>query len=492
MYKTVVLLTSILGSGLNAQAITIVNIGGIVKNLTSSTSCQLRDWKTQSNSCTCCLVKHSLFDKSKNPFNAAINACFKKSHCKSQTISELNPNKLTPTEFITTLNRSAIQNPRVAVNKEDIQIKGKLSPAGAVNLITMAVQNKIITQYPHTAMLKNPNCVKAKALGGGGAQTAQLFLISTNPSCMINRLDGEFKPTYILKETKKKSAEVKNLRQLAMSSLRYFDLQNPARSEYDLAIAFDVQNFVYTTGIQTHYLTLLEIAPGASLTSLVQKLAEAGKNYRQNNPSSISEYNSSYNTVHSSFYKLGFGLSRLHQYFMKGENNNTLKTPTMVHGDLHMGNIYSHTENKLSIDLLRETKVTLIDTETFAAYINKPGLVAIDLLILYGFSTSHLSSQHRIPGTIDQLTWHQVMLKPFLIGYIKAWPKQKQGQIWHELKEMFLTGVPQTKVKGRRLLALDIIRYKTITDKYAKPIFDEIAKELDLNPTQKPNISIQR
>ncbi|WP_032112677.1 hypothetical protein [Candidatus Paracaedibacter symbiosus] len=464
-----------------AQAVNVVNIGGVVKTLTSSTSCRIKDWKTQSNSCACCLIKTSAFVRSKtNPYNNAINVCSAKRHCDGQILRSLNPSNLIPADFIPQLTRVAIQNPIIAVNKSDIQTKGSLTPEGVRNLLTTAVHNKIITNEPHVTLLKDARCIYAQQIGETGAQVEQLFLISINMHCAIKRPAGKFSKTYILKGTKKKDKEVGNLRKIQASGLTYYDLQNPRRHEDDLAIAFDVQNFVYNTGSQSHYLSLLELAPGVSCMTLTKQFGQATVNYNPNNPTSVEAYNSLYNDVYYSFYKLGLGLSRLHQRFMK-TNNKSLAIPTVIHGDLHMDNIYTDYMPDLAtqdMNPLHHTKVTLIDTETFAYALDKPGPVAVDLLVVYSFSVAQLQAKYRVPKVISEVTWHNVMLKPFLLGYIQAWPQQKQAQIWRELKGIFLTGTPQVKVGTRRSMMIDPIRYKMITNKYASPIFTQIGEEL--------------
>lgn len=178
-----------------------------------------------------------------------------------------------------------------------------------------------------------------------------------------------------------------------------------------------------------------------------------------------------YTELYYSFYKLGYGLSKLHQKFML-VNSRRFLTESLTHNDLHMENVF--------VDPKQNYLVTLIDNETFAKGLNKPISVAVDLLLLYGFSISHFKGEYRHPKEISESIWHAVMFKPFIEGYIKGWPEPKQLRVWQELKDIYLTGLPNLKTIGDRALLIDVFRYKTISNRFAKPVFDEVAQELTL------------
>lgn len=263
-----------------AYAENVVNIGGLVTDLRPSTSCDIKYWKTAYNSCTCCLVKHTMSGSRSVRNGDAISYCTKKKHCSSQTISFLNNDNLPADRFLSRLTEGVIQNPEISIDQSRLRKSGKLTPIGVRSSLVSLDKNGTITQAIHRFLLGQERCLSVKEVGG--AQTAQLFIVGVDKGCLSGRDSGFYSTTYILKETKKQAEEVANLRKIAESQLKSLDLLNPKRDPDNIALAFDVQNFIYKNGDQSHFLSLLVAAPGQSIMSLVKKLAEEIKKHQYN------------------------------------------------------------------------------------------------------------------------------------------------------------------------------------------------------------------
>jgi tRNA A-37 threonylcarbamoyl transferase component Bud32 len=327
--------------------------------------------------------------------------------------------------------------------------KSNFSLEGLKTFLSTQATKKAFHTSELNEKFKTPEYLTLEKLGGG-KQTVQIFRI-TEKQKRGDLPEGYSPSSWILKETKR-FKELKNLQILLKSPLVGFDSGKASRDKAFPAIAFPREFFTYKLNAKDHFMVIMDAAPGLPLSAV-----QDDKN--------LDQYAS----------LVGEKLGALHKEFMHPSKTRILG-PTLVHGDLHMDNIFVdlHDNNTDS------GTVTLIDVETFMRSIKTPATPAVDIILLYGFSTAHLTpSQRKVKGSsISLKTWHDNFLKPFLAGYIKNWPKDQQVEVLKELKDFFLDPRTFLSIFKNRFLALDYGRYSYNVNKYVKPIFKALEKEL--------------
>jgi hypothetical protein len=455
---------------LEAQAAkTVATIGDKAVVIDSSTSCDLKKWASnQTNACGCCLTKEKI--TTKDTADEVIRYCIKDKDCTLKTIGDWAPGETNSEDILTQVIWSTVDTPTITVDPKFLDKNGKLKVENLVDFLGTLQKDLRDLKEPLYSDFSKSKCISAKNLGTGGVNTAQLFMISVNESCMRgDAVGGTFEPKYIIKETKKKTVEIRNLRQLHLSELyTSYNLLSPKRPKNKMAISFDALNIKYIANKSSHYLTFLAIAPGKSLMNLSKDLASSislGNTAEEHTRSDI---------LYNSFYAVGKDLGELHRHFMEqGDDKKKLLRKSVVQGDLHLNNVYVKPPQNIQ-DLVSYI-VTLIDNETFALSLKEKRPVGIDLFVLYAFSVSQFKSDYAYPKEISLTKWNNIMLKPLLLGYISNWPADQRAQLIGELRDIFTNFISIIKLLPQRSLFINPLSYRAKI-KDINRIFDEISK----------------
>lgn len=444
-----------------AEAGSVATIGTITKVITKSTSCDAKNWgSSQLNACACCLTKQKT--NTSQTSDKIVSLCMYGKYCTINTLSQLAPEQKTADDIMTTVLWSTVDTPTVTVDPKFINKNGKLTLNGMVPFLTGLKKN--IRNFNQTleADFANPKCLEAKDIGGGGVNTAQLFLVKVDTQCASGqKSSGVLTPKYIIKGTKKGTEEIRNLRLLHQSELKSdYDSLSPTRPKDKIAISFDELNLKYHFKKSDNYLSFLTIAPGKSLMNLSKDLAASIKK------GDTADIKKDSDQLYHSFYSLGKGLGELHRRFMNKGDGKKLLGKSIVHGDLHLENVYA--------DPSQNYLITLIDNESFAKSLKEKRPVAVDLFVLYGFTVAQFKSKYKYPTEISLTMWDNLMLRPLLLGYISNWPKSDHAKVMSELKEIFINPTTALKLLPERLVFINVLQYRTkIPD--IKRVFNELS-----------------
>jgi len=448
----------------DTKADTVATIGDKAVIINNSTSCGIKSWgANQTNSCGCCLTKQKM--TTKKPSDEVVRICIKGKYCNLKTLAEWLPGETDPDDIVTNVLWNTIDSPTVSVDSSFLGKNGKLMPTKFIEFLGNLRGDLRDLNDPMLTDFSQQKCLEAQSLQAGGANTAQLFLIMVNEKCIQGQSNtGNFAPKYIVKETKKKTEEIRNLRQLHQSELRTtYDLLSLKRSKDKLAISFDLLNIKYKFKNLNHYLSFLAVAPGKSLMSISKLL---GASIKKGDAAAVHRDS---DILYNSFYSLGKGLGELHRHFMEKRKDSKLLGNSTVHGDLHLENVYA--------DPLKNFLITLIDNESFAKSMEQKRPVAVDLFVLYAFTISQFKGQYAYPKEISLTMWNNLMLKPLLLGYISNWPPTQHTQLINELRTIFTNPTTAIKLLPQRLVFINLLSYRAKT-KDIKRIFNELSSDL--------------
>ncbi len=297
-----------------------------------------------------------------------------------------------------------------------------------------------------------------KALGGGGANTLQLFLVMEKGSVK-----------YILKGLKKAFEEVQNLEIIRKSILGNL-IMDPAKTPVKgiPVLAMDEQNLTYLDlkGVE-HHVSVINAASGKAISDLIFAWTkpEGGKT-----PASE-------DMVSKALYRMGNNIGIIHKQFMQPVGSVTGKT--YVHGDMHPYNVFYDDKND---------RIIFIDNESFAISIQSPRDISVDLMKFYGrlVATNYKERHAYRPkgGEISEKLFYDVVVKPFVVGYIDAYGKEGDPKASKIRQDIFKRLYEVISNQGALKTYFDNVKtdlsptelYKS-QQLYAKPMFTEIAKE---------------
>lgn len=275
--------------------------------------------------------------------------------------------------------------------------------------------------------------------------TLQIFLV-------ISTYPDRNPSTYIVKEAKNASSEIKHLQAIKTYPGMY-ELIAPSISPHGLpSIIIPFAYLSYRNKKDSlHYVMIMPAAAGISLDTLITQ-------FRDNQ----SEQNAI--RVFCAYKRLGYELGNFHQKFME-PNQHSKIGKTIVHGDFHCSNIfYDETANHC----------TFIDNETMAHSLETRTEAGIDILRLFFdfFSISETNPRKNFIKGIDLTVWHNIALKSFIKGYASSYPLNDRTQVVNELKAIFNNDYN-----------LSWFRFKPnyleqLRETYINPIFNEIEKKL--------------
>jgi hypothetical protein len=296
-------------------------------------------------------------------------------------------------------------------------------------------------------------CFTAKTLGENakGVHSGQLFAISYNHNCLAAGLD-DWRPLYILKETKKGKAEIAHLDRIKKSALSaekvptkelMMATREPA-SHLMARITFEDLHFLFKTHGKKRYFSLLQTARGRSLHSI---LADFGQEIEFLTREEIAQ-SVEYKKMQRVFYRVGFSMSKLHQKNAIIKKDSDVKIgKTYIHGDFHAQNIF--------YDATTE-ELTLIDNETFAMSLDHrtSGVNDIvDLYLLHSVKTiAHRFARKMLVNDdfgIDDITWHGLW-QSLLLGYVEAFENSNEAdlyEVYDELIRKFARGLSNKWVR---------------------------------------------
>ena len=463
---------------------TVVNIGGNVKTLTRSTSCKAKNWgNVQENACTCCIVKSAIRSGGKIQYGGnPVPYCLKKKHCTDETLQTIGEsvgisyNSNFPQAFTNKVIANSLSISNSGTLAANYYSGSSLKPEGVIaGLSRLAKQGKI----KHSSRDLH-DCFYAEPIGGGGSQTLQLFKISKREKCGGSH-SGQGEDIYIVKELKKTTEEIKNTTLIKNSILGQYNLSNPTRPQNFPAIALDETSFIYQdTKGKPHYLAVLPMAQGDSIFNILKVFAESYKKHQGEGSLSSPEYKNSLVRAQHAMMALGSQLGRLHATHMSRDKKGRLSGKSQaVHGDMHANNIFEDIDHN----------IIFIDAETFAIGIKSPRSIGKDLLRIYLFSTIRSSSkQNPGKGKVGQTYWHEEIIKPFLLEYVRSYAllggtfnQQNLDDIMQILRKTFSLSGSASEAEGFFLKA-GPLKSLWAYRKYINKILIEIESELRKNP----------
>jgi tRNA A-37 threonylcarbamoyl transferase component Bud32 len=435
--------------GMNpVKADSLATIGQTTKIIKSSTSCEAKNWgASQLNACACCLTKEN--ESSPKSPDRTVGTCLNGKYCTVKILSQLAPGQESAEDIINVILWGIIDTPAISVNADYLDKKGNLKADKIADFLLGLQKDLRDLNSTMQSDFSKAKCIEAKDLGAGGANTAQLFMVKVDKKCPIMPPVSPAKPlpAYIIKETAKKADEIKNLRKLHQSILKQdYDLISPDRLKKRLAIAFDELNVKYMFKGKSRFLSFITIAPGQSLITLSKAL---GADIKKGD--TAAEHRDS-DQLYKAFYAVGEGLGELHKRFMDKGAGTKLLGKTIIHGDLHLNNIF--------VDPAKDSLVTLIDNETFAKSLKEKRPVATDILVFYAFTVAHFKDIYLFPNEIGLTKWNNLMLKPFLLGYISNWPPSNREQLLNKLKEILTNPLKVIKLTPDRPIIFNLLKYQ--------------------------------
>lgn len=457
IFKMLLIFMALLSSGnagifKSSPTKNVLNIDKSVGVVGGKGSCDAKNWGGDATkSCTCCLVKDASVPTYTPEMSAnVLKGCVAKKYCTLPILSQMKKSAYTNSDSNLIASLTQKHTAIKTVSLDPVQLKrnnGLLDNSLVVDLLSQAAASGDLKQNADL-FKQGARCILAKPLGGGGAQTLQLFAISFKQGgCGVSSV-AKTGVYYILKEMKLGTSEVSNMEKIRQSPLSAYDSKNP-QSPYGPLIAFDAQNLSYSFAGKNHRLALINVAAGQSYASIL------------NNQQLPDE------SVQTAFQTFGRNLAQLHKAFMDPGVNGAVLGNTYVHGDLHLENVFYDAQQNRTI---------LIDNESFAASLapNQKRPVSVDLLKFYGMLVASLKSSHRHGQQIPPQKLHELVLKPFLKGYIGVFETKEQA-VLAELKNIFL-GQNALKIwQNDNRTFLNPVALKKAQSQYVAPIFDELA-----------------
>lgn len=312
-----------------------------------------------------------------------------------------------PTLLFTMEQPSPRREPR-KIKQSDISPKIKLDKKGFFVLDDKEGNSSSVIHFLENAATQNkaPQSLKkikkAVALNRETSKYAndQLFLV-------INEKGKK----YILKEIKpsmKPGEEIKRLDR-AFFSLRLEPYIFPQdKDKLSLSLPRAYLSYIDSSK-QKHTLVLMPKAKGDSLQSVMEKFKE--------NP------NATIDLACQAYYDLGRALAKFYQTYGPLDK-------TIVHGDLHAGNIFYDPKTGLT---------TLIDNERIAYSLEGRKDISKDLGHLAILSPCIVEyGKPEFLKKIDLKRWYNIILPSFIIGFIRAYPKEKRAEIFKKVKDSIL------------------------------------------------------
>ena len=275
-------------------------------------------------------------------------------------------------------------------DKSDLSSKGYMKIPFLARLLDQAYEEK---KLPLRAF-KNPKDLPMRKLGEAEKEapwgTTQLFLIQTPEQSFI--LKG-------MKNDREIKSLVKSIKTQNVSQYIYPNNNN----KYPQFI-FPVANLSYTDkNNNKHYLELMPMAPGVSLSDLMKKFAANSRD------------RSVIRHVAYAYYDFGAAMAQF--YKATGQK--------ITHGDLHHGNVFYDKKTR---------RITLIDNNCVAGSSEKTDLSRD---IAFALLKSMYVVEWTDKDVLKQLNldeWYSLYLSSFITGYLSVFPKKDRRRIFNWLE----------------------------------------------------------
>lgn len=443
----------LLALGAVGHAETWITIDDQPMRLNRSSSCKSLAKDNVRNLCDCCLVQ-STERLRQDPYEA-IEKCNVAHKCD---FDDSNRERVTRKEVDDAKARLRAMS---IVNVERLDHPPELPKDG---VLTNDHIRQILTSLHNEGHLMLPpqlfedkggdSALFIKPLGDSakGVYSGQLFFVGYNKRLLGKESDGQDKitPLYIVKETKKGVSEIQHLYQVSVSRLGeerektadlHFGRVRPT-SPTIARIAFDDLHFRFNTNGKTRYFSLLQTAPGKSVN---KHLREFGTLISTLDTDDV-QFQRAFQRMKRMFFRIGLGMSELHQKYAIMTDGDELIKPTFNHGDLHSENIFYDDDSDT---------VTLIDNETFALSLHRPSIGVDDIVEFYLLHTMHTIA-HTVASQltsnqefgINDALWHELWRSLFE-GYLSAFgdlSKEEYSNLHAEFKKHFFQGLSQTRL----------------------------------------------
>ncbi len=210
------------------------------------------------------------------------------------------------------------------------------------------------------------------------------------------------------------------------------------KSKGSLQAIFPTDYVRYVHHNKEHILVIMPKAKGICMQSIMEKFKHDP--YDQ----------SVISLACKAYYDLGKAMAKFYQ------NHGTLNH-TIIHNDLHHGNIFYDAKSRL---------VTLIDNERITNTIEHPSDISSDLSFL--FVTSPFVIEWGKPGFIKGLDfnrWYKITLTSFILGFIRAYPNEQRPMIFNALKALLLTWNTNVRKEDSREIRTIITQILVMNEK---------------------------
>lgn len=403
--------------------LTLVTIDGTTKEIGYNHQACLRPyWKSESDTCKCCLIKLWEHVKSDETFTSKIveDTCLNLDFCESDIISDYGE--------ISNLYKSSINVPELSIDQSMINEDGQLRDDKIPQVLSNAYKaNKL--QIGH---FEEENCLVAEdILKKKGFNTLQLFNV---------KLTCGNQDEFILKESTSGYQEAEKLIKISrFNAIQPFIF--PQITDYP-SILLPISYFTYADqSMRDRLISIQPKAPGEDFCKFIKKNIHSNRD-----------------KLKKAYKRLGIQLSKLQQLLTI---NNEYR---IAHGDLKCLNIFYDENND---------HFTFIDNETMTSDVESAKSPRIDIAkILFGHF--NIGEDEVITKMLDQVElseWYRVSIGSFIKGYVTA--SQNSNATLNYLSQLFNGNLDSPGNK------YDYENISIALKKYINPSIQSIRNELN-------------
>lgn len=295
-----------------------------------------------------------------------------------------------------------LKAPEVKIDKTILSAQGSfINEDGVKEFLKEAYVNGILKNpaFQHKAWLN------VKQLGVGGYNTGQLFAITSDRM--------EMRDSFILKELTKPEEEMERLTALA-NSPELSPLIYPAQIEGYPQFVLPVQYLAYKDSKgRLHQFSLMDKAPGKSLLELIGDFAQ--------NPGSLEVQK---NLIRA-YSNLGIAMANFYQRFESHQSDPRELPISILHGDLHTGNV-----------LYDDNRIYLVDNVRIAKYVHKKKTVGKDFAFL--LEKSIFLARWKVKPILSHASVQQLCnltIPSYIAGFLSRYPQELQYHIFGAIKK---------------------------------------------------------
>lgn len=434
----------------------VVRIEKFVKQLDEEESkCEFINWESKlENTCICAILKsaQSVFRGDKTA-SSVIQKATSSLKCTDAIVQKLRTgfketgkSEETLKKFIQFLFDKYVVIKSVTPKKVLFDKSGNFTVASLKNFLEQAYKEKKLPEaFRSVECLDSKDLVEEKA--GAPWSTGQLFLVKSD--CVIGK-----KSSFIVKEMKEHPVDEVYRLARAENYTLLEPLIFPNKLEHYPQLIFPIAYLSYVHNFKKHQLSLLDMAPGVQLSSFVKKFKNS-----PDDPKLIDE-------IKQAYYDLGLSMANFYKKYME-KTKKVLLGKTIVHGDLHYGNIFYDAKTRL---------IVLIDNERIAKSIGNPTDIAEDLafLLIKSLYVTKWTTQDFFKN-FPFKKWYSIVLSSFIEGFVSTYDQSERLDIFNEVKKRLVNFVDSEK--GINWYTDKTIIGVALGD-YMKPVFQKIKGKL--------------